>query len=100
MKYHDRMIEIARSRERLLARCEAQRGELAALSRQWEGPLNVVDRVVAGVNHLRNHPVVLGVLIALLVVVRRRGLWSWARRGLTLWRAYRAVRNAASRLAV
>ena len=91
MTDHDPLLEIMRRRERLLARCDAQRVELTALARRWEGPLKVADRAVAGLNYLRNHPLVLGAAVALLAVIQRRGLWGWARRGFMLWRAYRTL---------
>ena len=90
MSYHQQTIEIMRERERLLARCDAQRTEIAALVRQWEGPLKVADSAVAGIRYLRQHPVVLGILVATLVIIRRRGWWRWAQRGYMLWRAFRA----------
>lgn len=88
------MIDIMRKRERLLARCAAQRAELTAIARQWQGPLEIADRALAAVNYLRSHPVILGVLAALVVVIQRRGLWGWVRRGFVLWRAWRALGNA------
>ena len=98
MSRHDPMLEIMRERERLLARCAAQRTELTLLARQWADPLTLADRVVAGINYLRQHPVALGAIVALLAVIQRRGLWSWARRGFALWRAYHALRDARVRL--
>jgi len=100
VSYHDQMFEVMRERERLLARCDAQRAEIAALAPQWEGPLRIADRVVAGVNYLRHHPVVLGVLVAALAIVQRRGWWGWVQRGFVLWRGYRAFRNSRPKLAV
>ena len=94
MSYHDQMIDVMRERERLLARCDAQRTELTIITRQWEGPLQVADRALAGINYLRSHPVIVGILAALLVVIQRRGLWGWVRRGFMLWRAYRALGKA------
>jgi hypothetical protein len=94
------MFELMRQRERLLARCDAQRAEIAALVPQWEGPLRIADRVVAVVNYLRHHPVILGVLVAALAIVQRRGWWGLAQRGFVLWRGYRAFRNSRSKLAV
>jgi hypothetical protein len=76
-------------RERLLAQCAAQRDELAALMRQLDGPIRLADRGIAGVRYLRDHPVALGALVAVLAVVKRRGLWKWVRRGFVAWRAYR-----------
>ncbi len=100
MSFDDRMSEVMRERKQLLARCDAQRAEIAALALQWEGPLRVADRVVAGVNYLRRHPVILGALVAALAIVQRRGWWGWVQRGFVLWRAYRAFRDSRSKLAV
>ena len=100
MSYHDQMFELMRQRERLLARCDAQRAEIAVLVPQWEGPLRIADRVVAVVNYLRHHPVILGVLVAALAIVQRRGWWGWGQRGFVLWRTYRAFRNSRSKLTV
>lgn len=94
MSYYDQMLSIMRRREQLLAQCDAQRMDLAAIARQSEGAIKVVDNVVGAVNYLRNHPVVLAAAVALLVVIRRRGLWDWARHGFLLWRAYRAFRSS------
>ena len=90
MSYRQQMLEVMRERERLLVRCHAQRTEIPALVRQLEGPIKVADSVVAGISYLRRHPVVLGVLVATLVIIRRRGWARWAQRGFMLWRAYRA----------
>lgn len=100
MSDRGRMIEVMRERERLLARCHAQRVEIAALVGQLEGPIAIADRVVAGINYLRQHPVILGVLVAVLAIVQRRGWWSWAQRGFVLWRAYRAFRGSRFKLGV
>ena len=91
MRYHDQMIEIVRRRERLLARCDAQRSELTVLARLWARPLKLADRAIAGVNYVRNHPAVVGVVVAVLAVIQRRGWWGWVKRGFVLWRAYRAL---------
>ena len=100
MSYQGEMIEVMRRRERLLLRCGAQRGEIAPLVRQWEGPFAIADRAIAGVNYLRQNPVVLGVLVAILVLVQRRGWWGWAKRGFVVWRAYRAFRNSGFKLGI
>ena len=94
MSIRGQMAQVMRERGRLLARSDVQRGEIAAMVRHWEGPLWIADRAFAGINYLRHHPVVLGVVVALLAVVQRRGWWRWAQRGLVLWRAYRAFRDS------
>jgi YqjK-like protein len=77
-------------RARLLARCATQRDDLTVLIRQLDGPIKVADRGIAGVRYLRDHPLVLGAVVALFAVIRGRGPWKWAQRGLIAWRAYRA----------
>jgi hypothetical protein len=94
VKRGDSTIDNLLKRERLLARCAAQRDELAALMRQLDGPLRIADKGIAGVHYLRDHPVALGGVAALLAVVQRRNLWKWARRGFVAWRAYRAFRTS------
>ena len=85
--------KLVRRRELLLARCDAQRAQLALELAAWEVPLKLADGALSGVQFLRRHPLVLGVL-ALLVATKRRGLWGWAQRGLTLWRTYCAWRGS------
>jgi hypothetical protein len=91
MSYQTQLAEIMRQRERLIARCDAQRADFSALTRQFEGPLSVADRVIAGFDYLRRHPMLLGIAAGLLLIVRRRNWWSWLRRGYVVWRAYRAL---------
>jgi hypothetical protein len=85
--------DVAYKREQLLARCAAQRDDLAMLAGQLSGPLKIADGAIAGVRYLRSHPLALGAVTALLAASRGRGVWTWARRGLLAWRAYRALRN-------
>ena len=81
-------------RERLLAQCAAQRDDLAMLANRFEGPLQIADRVIAGVQYFRRHPVVLAGAVALLTLVQRRNLWGWVRRGFVVWRTYRLLGNS------
>jgi hypothetical protein len=83
-------MNILQKREKLLARCAAQRDDLAQLTLRLDGVFKVADRGISGVRYLRAHPVALGAVVALFAVVRRRGLWKWTQRGLIAWRAYRA----------
>lgn len=93
MKPGEPLIDIVVKRERLLARCAAQRDELSLLAGQFDAPLKVADRAVAAVGFLRRHPLVLGIAGALFAAVERRHFWTWARRGFVVWRSYRALRD-------
>jgi hypothetical protein len=97
VNYAKSTIDLMLKRERLLAQCAAQRDELAALTLQFEGPIRLADRGIAVVHYLRDHPLVLGVLVAALAVLKRRGLWKWVPRGVAAWRAYRAFGRSAFR---
>lgn len=97
MKRGDSIIENLLQRERLLALCSAQRDELAALTQRLDGPIKVADRGIAGVHYLREHPLLLGALVAVGTVTLRRGLWKWAQRGFVAWRTYRAFAKSAGK---
>ena len=83
-----------RRRAQLLAQCEAQRAVLAAIARQSESAIKVVDRVALVVNYFRSHPAMIFVAAIPLMVIQRRGLWSWVRRAFTVWRTYRTFRES------
>jgi hypothetical protein len=90
VKRGDSNIGIMHERERLLALCAVQRDDLAAAVRQLDGPIKIADHGFAGARYLRDHPLVLGAVVAVIAVLRRRGPWKWAQRGFIAWRAYRA----------
>lgn len=87
----ERMIDVARRKERLLARCEGHRLVIAQAYRRWEEPVRVIDHAWAVVHFLRLHPAVLAVAVAAAMVLGRRHLFTWAGRGLVAWRAWRMV---------
>ena len=83
-----------RRREELCAQCDLQRAALATAVLRLGGAIKVMDRVTGAAHFLRRHPLVLFAGVTLIVAIRRRGLWNWALRGLTMWRAYRSVRKS------
>jgi YqjK-like protein len=91
---NESMTQILLERERLVTRCAAQRMELAELSTKLERPLRFADRVIEVIATVRAHPALFGAAVAVLVALRHRGMWRWARRGYTLWRAYRTFGRA------
>ena len=94
MNRGDTLIDIMVKRERLLARCDAQRDDLAVLAQQLQDPLQVADRVVGGVQYLRRHPLVVGVAVVLAAVIERRHLWKWGQRGFFVWRTYGLLKKS------
>ncbi len=57
---------------------------------QLEGPLRVADRGISIVRYLRERPLAIVAVAALVTAGRSHGLWKWAQRGFVAWRAYRA----------
>jgi len=87
----DDPVEIARRKERLIARCEAQRRAIADAVRALEGPISVADRGLVAARFLRAHPVVLAALVAVVVSLRGRTLLANGARVLALWRLWRTA---------
>ena len=87
-----RVLELATRRGVLKARIEAQRASLAEHAQPLERALERGDAVMRGVNWLKQHPAAVGAAVAAAVVARPKRAWRWARRGLFLWRGWRAAR--------
>ena len=87
----DKLAEIARRKERLIARAESQRADIGAGFRQLQGPIRIVDRGLEIVRFLRGHPLLVATVIAAVVAFRRRGLVSLTGRALSMWRIWRSV---------
>jgi hypothetical protein len=88
---HERMIDVARRKERLVARCEGQRVLVAQACVRWREPARIVDRAWSVVRFLRLHPAALVAGAAIAMVLGRRHLLKWAGRGIFAWRTWRAV---------
>jgi hypothetical protein len=56
MIYMERLSEIARRKERLIAASARERAMLAAELGAWQKPIGVIDRSMAGVRFLKAHP--------------------------------------------
>lgn len=85
---NERMLELRQRRGELLARIDAQRGQLAGIASTWEGPLALADRGVSVLRFLRGHPLLVAGAVA-LIVLRRRGVAGLFRRALLVWKGYR-----------
>lgn len=96
----DGRIDIALRRGRLLERIAAQRAALAGQLQPVSAALHATDRAVAGVQgataYLKAHPRGVAAALALLVVLKPRRVWRWAKRGFVVWRAWRALRQRAT----
>ena len=64
-----RLAQIHARRERLLAKAAAQRDEVALLLAPWQAPLAVADKGLTVAAYLREHPSIVIVAVAALVVL-------------------------------
>jgi hypothetical protein len=69
---NDRMFALRQRRSVLLARTDAQRGQLAELTSNWKGQLTLADQGMAIVRFFRDYPLLIAGITALVVVRRRR----------------------------
>ena len=90
-------IERAVRRGQLIERIATQRAALATHSRPLRQALETTDRALAatrsGADYLRQHPAYVAAAVALLVVVKPRRAWRWAKRGFVAWRLWQSLRQ-------
>jgi len=72
-----RAYELARQRNALIARCEAQRRRTADLVQRLKSVSRVVDRTLGIARYLRAHPLLVAAAVAALTIASRAG---WLRR--------------------
>lgn len=85
---NSRLLAIQQHRAALVARAAVQRQGVRELVAAWNGPISLVDRVVAVLRRVRAHPLAIPVGAALLIWLRRSRKWLWAGR---LWSAWQLV---------
>ncbi len=89
----EREIELALKRQRLQWQSEACRQELSQAAQGFKPWLHAVDRVRGGVRYAKAHPEFLAVAAVLMALFRPRRSFSWARRGLSLWRVWGRIKS-------
>lgn len=97
-RIQDQLIEIARRKERLIARTAAQRAAVGESFLQLRGPIDVVDRGLEMARFLRGHPLLVAAVVAAVVAFRHRGVVSLAGGLLTAWRLWKSMSAWSSRL--
>lgn len=86
---------LMRRRGELLARIASQRGQLSEVGARLQAPLAWADRGVAVARFMRSHPVLVGVIAA--VVIRRRGASGMVSIAWRVWKGYRSFAALTSR---
>jgi hypothetical protein len=88
-----RLLELATRHGALKARIDVQRLQLAHHVEPLERTLSNGDKLVAGIDWLKQHPLAVGAGVTALVVAKPKRAWRWARRGLVVWRGWNSVKK-------
>lgn len=80
-----------RKRDLLVALCDAQRENFGMLVAQLDAPFKIADTGFRVVRYVRERPLLVTAISALLAARRGRSLFKWAQRGVVAWRAYRTL---------
>jgi hypothetical protein len=85
-------VELALRKQRLLLRSTALRREFAGHVAGAAPAIAFGNRLAAGAQWLKRHPLVLVAAAGALLVRRPHGVMRWARRGFAAWQALRHAR--------
>lgn len=93
-----RQLELALRRQRLQLEAASQRRTIAEEAGGLVPLLAAGDRVRAGMHYLRQHPEWVVAAALVVVVVKPRAAFRWARRGVLVWQISRRARRGVDRL--
>lgn len=98
------LLDLAVERGRLIERISNQRQRLADELQPVGNALQTADRALAtvrqGRDYVKQHPEIVAVGVALLIVMQPRRVWRWSKRGFFAWRTWRMLRSEISKLGV
>ncbi len=93
---NQQLIDVAVQRGRLLERISNQRQLLGQEVQPLGDTLRSADRAIStlrnGSDYVKQHPEVVTVAVAVLVVLQPRRVWRWTKRGFFAWRTWRMLR--------
>lgn len=88
---NDKLIHLAKRRERLIANAEAQRTALAQNVESWRRPLMLADQGLAAIRFVKRHPFWTGSVVFLLTALRPGRIGEKLRRGWIAWQVIRKL---------
>ena len=98
------LIDLAIERGRLIERISNQRQLLARELQPLGDALQTADRATAtvrtGTTYVKQHPEIVALGIAVLIVVKPGRAWRWSQRGYFAWRALSTLRRQLTDLGV
>lgn len=95
---NERMLKVMQRRGVLLGRIAGQRQQISQVFSHWAMPLTLVDQGLLAFRFLRNQPLLVGGIAALLLW-RRHGLIGLLGPSSLMWRGYRHFVSVRSKLA-
>jgi hypothetical protein len=90
-RFQGQLTEIARRKERLIARAGSERAVIGASILQLQGPIGIADRGLKIARFLRAHPLLVVTAIAAVAAIGRRSLIPLAGSAISVWRIWRSV---------
>ncbi len=88
------LLKLAKRREHLLIKAEAQRLSLAANLDVWRKPLSVADHGLNILRYVRNHPFMMaGGASALFSILPANRYAKWLQRSLLAWQILKKLKN-------
>jgi len=91
------LIDLAIERGRLIERISSQRQLLGQQLQPLGAGLARADRTIAGIrqssDYVKQHPEMVAVGVAALVVLQPRRVWRWSQRLFFVWRTWRMLRT-------
>lgn len=86
-------IELAKQRGALIAQIDVERTDLAQKGASLRFAAQVTDKIRDGIRHLKNHPEILLLPLAITVVLRPRRLLALGISGFGLWKLLQSWRR-------
>ena len=91
--FTEQQIALALKKERLLGRIDVQRQQVTANVAIFKKPFAAADKLVSGVQFVKDRPWIAGVSMISVLVVGRRRVFTWGARAFTAWRTWRSARR-------
>ena len=92
-----RLLELALKKQRLLAASASNRQQLAFHATGLQPLFSGADKVVSGVQWLRQHPLLLALSSAAVVILRPRFIVRVGMRAYSYWKLVQALRKGSRR---
>jgi len=89
----DHLAAVEQRKAQLIALAAAQREAIADAAAAWQSRMGLIDRGVSLLGTLKAHPVLTGVGVAVLLMLRGASLMRWTSRFVMLWRGWRMLQG-------